>query len=375
MGTVVTEMETTESSVSVEDEFETTVAPDEVKIETTVQSIDESTTPKIIAENEVTDNETKEVPEMEVTTMVEEIKEPTNPDCEYCDDEGKEVIEAVTEGDQEVTTLESIIEEETTSSVQDEISTEVSAEVTTVSDIEKEETTESIIEENITEVDEEVTTLEPEITTSEETTLKPIEPRLLDEEEKEIFTTTYIPEIEIDTTTLLPEIETTLAPEIETTTKVEVPEIIEDSTTTTEEPEIESFTTTLTSTTEAETEVPTVDTTTVTSTTSTTPISIPELDENILDDEEVLEVDEPEEETEEAVHTLECLPDSQEINGQIAMKCKEAAEAEPITVLINAKGLDLSTLARKNVKIVVKDYMLMEMQQRPVAVKPRRRRR
>ena len=204
--------------------------------------------------------------------------------------------------------------------------------------------------------------------------MKPIEPRLLDEEEKEIFTTTYIPEIEIDTTTLLPEIETTLAPEIETTTKVEVPEIIEDSTTTTEEPEIESLTTTLTSTTEAETEVPTVDTTTVTSTTSTTPISIPELDENILDDEEVLEVDEPEEETEEAVHTLECLPDSQEINGQIAMKCKEAAEAEPITVLINAKGLDLSTLARKNVKIVVKDYMLMEMQQRPVAVKPRRRR-
>merc|ERR1712241_1438054 len=157
------------------------------------------------------------------------------------------------------------------------------------------------------------------------------------------------------------------------TTKDEVPEIIEDSTTTTEEPEIESFTTTLTSTTEAETEVPTVDTTTVTSTTSTTPISIPELDENILD-EEVLEVDEPEEETEEAVHTLECLPDSQEINGQIAMKCEEAAEAEPITVLINAKGLDLSTLARKNVKIVVKDYMLMEMQQRPVAVKPRRRR-
>merc|ERR1711983_260418 len=66
--TAVTEMETTESS-------QTTVAPDEVKIETTVQSIDESTTPKIIAENEVTDNETTEVPEMEVTTMVEEVKE------------------------------------------------------------------------------------------------------------------------------------------------------------------------------------------------------------------------------------------------------------------------------------------------------------
>merc|ERR1719367_2499278 len=242
--TVVTEMETTESSV--DDEFGTTVAPDEVKIETTVQSIDESTTPKIIAENEVKDDETTEVPEMEVTTMVEEIKEPTKPDCEYCDDEGKEVIEAVTAGDQEVTTLESIIEEETSTFVQDEISTEVSLEVTTVSDIEKEETTESIIEENITEVEEAVTTLEPEITTtqetSEETTLKPIEPRLLDEMEDEIFTTTYIPEIEIDTTTLLPEIETTLAPEIETTTKVklDVPDFIVD----TEEPDI---TTTLTS--------------------------------------------------------------------------------------------------------------------------------
>merc|ERR1712004_357348 len=239
-----------------------------------------------------------------------------------------------------------------------------------VSDIEKEGTTESIIDENITEVEEEATTLEPEITTPQEssddvvTTLKPIEPRLLDEKEEEIFTTTYIPDLEViemttifdheemDTTTLLPEVTTT------TEAEAEVPEIIED----------------LTTTTEAETEVPT-DTTTVTSTTSTTPISIPELDENILEDDEVLEVDEePEEETEEAVHTLKCLPDSQEINGQIAMKCKEASEAEPITVLISAKGLDLSTLARKNVKIVVKDYMLMEMQQRPVAVKPRRRR-
>merc|ERR1712004_250257 len=254
-----------------------------------------------------------------------------------------------------------------------------------VSDIEKEGTTESIIDEHITEVEEEATTLEPEITTPQEssddvvTTLKPIEPRLLDEKEEEIFTTTYIPDLEviemttifdheeIDTTTLLPEVTTT------TEAEAEVPEIIEDSTTTTEQPETESKTT-LTSTTEAETEVPT-DTTTVTSTTSTTPISIPELDENILEDDEVLEVDEdPEEETEEAVHTLKCLPDSQEINGQIAMKCKEASEAEPITVLISAKGLDLSTLARKNVKIVVKDYMLMEMQQRPVAVKPRRRR-
>merc|ERR1719414_1760922 len=220
------------------------------------------------------------------------------------------------------------------------------SEVTTVSDVEKDEET----TETITEIIEDATTLEPEVfdkmTTTEPveevtTTLKPIEPRLLDEEEEQ--TTTFIPEIRT-------------APEAEDQEETTDPETV---------------TTTLTSTTEAETEVPTI--TSTTSTTSTTPISIPELDENLLEDEKVLEVEEPDEDTEEPVHTLQCLPDSQEIDGQIAMKCKEAAEAEPITVLISAKGLDLTTLARKNVKIVVKDYMLMEMQQRPVAVKPRRR--
>merc|ERR1719414_166484 len=224
------------------------------------------------------------------------------------------------------------------------------SEVTTVSDVEKDEET----TETITEIIEDATTLEPEVfdkmTTTEPveevtTTLKPIEPRLLDEEEQQ--TTTFIPEI-------------STAPEAKDQEETTDPETI---------------TTTLTSTTEAETEVPTIiSTASTTSTTSTTPISIPELDENLLEDEEVLEVEEPDEGTEEPVHTLQCLPDSAEIDGQIAMKCKEAAEAEPITVLISAKGLDLTTLARKNVKIVVKDYMLMEMQQRPVAVKPRRRR-
>ena len=146
-----------------------------------------------------------------------------------------------------------------------------------------------------------------------------------------------------EVTTTIPEVETT-EPEVSTTT---IPEVI----------------TTMTSTsTEA-----------ITTKTSTTPL--PELDENILeDDEEVLEVDEVEpEDQDEPVHTLKCLPDSQEVDGQVVMKCKEAPEAEPITVLISAKGLDLTTLARKNVKLVVKDYMLMEMQTRPVAVKPKRR--
>ena len=72
---------------------------------------------------------------------------------------------------------------------------------------------------------------------------------------------------------------------------------------------------------------------------------------------------------------MQCLPDGQLPSGEMIMSCTEQQDRQPITVIISSEGLDLETLSRKNVKIVVKDYMLMEMQQRPVSVKPRRRRR
>ena len=123
-----------------------------------------------------------------------------------------------------------------------------------------------------------------------------------------------------------------------------------------------------------------------TTTTSTTSTEEPMIEDNILDDDtdyddqedEVLEVgdDEPVEDDDAPdVHTLKCLPGSPEADsGLMTMSCKEQEDRDPITVLISAEGLDLDTLARKKFKIVVKDYMLMEMQQRPVSLKPRRRR-
>merc|ERR1712037_992179 len=115
--------------------------------------------------------------------------------------------------------------------------------------------------------------------------------------------------------------------------------------------------------------------TTSSSTISSTTSTIIDSEENLLDDdeEEVFDVEDPDSTENESVHTLQCLPDGQTQSGEMMMSCKEQPDRQPITVIISSEGLDLTTLARKNVKIVVKDYMLMEMQQRPVAVKPRRR--
>merc|ERR1719400_70340 len=115
--------------------------------------------------------------------------------------------------------------------------------------------------------------------------------------------------------------------------------------------------------------------TTSSSTISSTTSTIIDSEENLLDDdeEEVFDVEDPDSTENESVHTLQCLPNGQTQSGEMMMSCKEQPDRQPITVIISSEGLDLTTLARKNVKIVVKDYMLMEMQQRPVAVKPRRR--
>merc|ERR1719319_1719887 len=115
--------------------------------------------------------------------------------------------------------------------------------------------------------------------------------------------------------------------------------------------------------------------TTSSSTISSTTSTIIDGEENLLDDdeEEVFDVEDPNSTENESVHTLQCLPNGQTQSGEMMMSCKEQPDRQPITVIISTEGLDLTTLARKNVKIVVKDYMLMEMQQRPVAVKPRRR--
>ena len=90
-------------------------------------------------------------------------------------------------------------------------------------------------------------------------------------------------------------------------------------------------------------------------------------------EDEVLEVEDPESSNEELIHTLKCSLNGQTPSREMIMSCKNQQDMPPITVVISSEGLDLEILARKNVKIVVKDYMLVEMQKRPVSVKPRRR--
>ena len=65
-------------------------------------------------------------------------------------------------------------------------------------------------------------------------------------------------------------------------------------------------------------------------------------------------MEDPESTENESVHTLQCLPNGQTQSGEMIMSCKEQPDRQPITVIISSEGLDLTTLARKNVKIVVR---------------------
>ena len=64
-------------------------------------------------------------------------------------------------------------------------------------------------------------------------------------------------------------------------------------------------------------------------------------------------MEDPDSTENESVHTLQCLPNGQTQSGEMMMSCKEQPDRQPITVIISSEGLDLTTLARKNVKIVV----------------------
>ena len=67
----------------------------------------------------------------------------------------------------------------------------------------------------------------------------------------------------------------------------------------------------------------------------------------------MFDVEDPDSTENESVHTLQCLPNGQTQSGEMIMSCKEQPDRQPITVIISSEGLDLTTLARKNVKIVV----------------------
>jgi hypothetical protein len=94
----------------------------------------------------------------------------------------------------------------------------------------------------------------------------------------------------------------------------------------------------------------------------------PDSDKNELE----LEVEDPKNGNNESVHTLQCCHNGQTPYREMIMSCKKE-DMDPITVVIRLEGHDLKTLTEKNMKIVVKDYMLGEMQKRPVSAKPKRR--
>jgi hypothetical protein len=98
------------------------------------------------------------------------------------------------------------------------------------------------------------------------------------------------------------------------------------------------------------------------------PTEDPDSDKNELE----LEVEDPKKANDESVHTLQCCHNGQTPNREMIMSCKKE-DMDPITVVIRLEGHDLKTLTEKNMQIVVKDYMLREMQKRPVSAKPKRR--
>ena len=62
-------------------------------------------------------------------------------------------------------------------------------------------------------------------------------------------------------------------------------------------------------------------------------------------------------------HTLKCLPMAPGEGDSMSLECKESeAEPEPLIVVISTAGLGLRDILRKNVKLVVKEFMLMDMQ-------------
>ena len=68
----------------------------------------------------------------------------------------------------------------------------------------------------------------------------------------------------------------------------------------------------------------------------------------------------------QTLHTLQCHPTTEipAEPGTIPMECQDVATSvEPIIVIISSEGLNLDEIRRKNIKVVVKEFMLMEMQQ------------
>ena len=68
----------------------------------------------------------------------------------------------------------------------------------------------------------------------------------------------------------------------------------------------------------------------------------------------------------QTLHTLKCHPTSEIPTepGTIPMECQDLATSiEPIIVILSSEGLDLDYISKKNIKVVVKEFMLMDMQQ------------
>merc|ERR1712008_418986 len=347
-----------------------------------------------------------------VPELVPDIMVPTDSEMVLTETTQKPIFDKVV--DFITTTLKSVIseqestqappkgEEDMTTQIP-ELSDETDEMKTIIPELEKEITTMQMIIDSVSEITTMVPESVPEVVPTD---TRDKMPRLDDEDTLEVMTT-IAPEIDTivdDTTMMVPEMvdtketeteefvpPTTVQPSVkETTSKPSMVSDGSDTITTVEPfPEDKPIDTTIATIeledklfgeTDLETNLFETSTLSSTSTTSSSTISsttstIIDGEENLLDDdeEEVFDVEDPESTENESVHTLQCLPNGQTQSGEMIMSCKEQPDRQRITVIISSEGLDLTTLARKNVKIVVKDYMLMEMQQRPVAVKPRRR--
>lgn len=69
----------------------------------------------------------------------------------------------------------------------------------------------------------------------------------------------------------------------------------------------------------------------------------------------------------ETTHTLKCRPNFklESDPGTIPMECQDTEIlTDPIIVVVSGEGLDLEAISKNNIKIVVKEFMLMEIKQK-----------
>ena len=226
-------------------------------------------------------------------------------------------------------------------SVTDMVTTTVKSITDLISTISSKPTTDSVPTEASTALDSEMTTVQTIIPSTTQQAINLTTVDKIESTDEVTFITTVKPDIEATTTSTLPsEQETTESATDSDESQTET--TLEDKITTT----IKSITDFIS---------------TISSVTTASPTTV--ADEDIEDNEIIPDVKDEEEDTS---HTLKCTPSTSmgPTPDGTPFDCKDEAATEdisPFIVIIRISSDDLSSVLTKRVKVVVKDFMLMDM--------------